>query len=222
MQQQQDGRMFTCRWCALPTVVCGGCDRGQSYCCCTCRHSARHASTKRAQKRYWRSHKGKMQASKRKQTYRQARKFSDQKGTDHPKTQACDRASVGFDETRANIGSQLEAQEDLAHDVENHTHSKSPADPVDAEGHCAGEQPSCASCTQQPKGQESGPRANHPLSDACDQDVWPHRAQRCCVCSCPVLLVRVSNRWRRVAGPGRSAAGATRCPRVPRAGPTVG
>ena len=65
-------RLRTCRApsCRAMFFVCVRCDRGQRYCCDTCRKAARRGQTRAANARYQRTEAGKLAHRARQKTYR--------------------------------------------------------------------------------------------------------------------------------------------------------
>jgi hypothetical protein len=67
-------RRYHCRGCGIAVWVCGGCERGQSYCPGDCKEVRRGEQLRRAAARYQRSRRGALNHGARQRRYRQRRR----------------------------------------------------------------------------------------------------------------------------------------------------
>jgi len=67
-------RRYHCRACGIAVWVCGGCERGQSYCPGDCKEVRRGEQLRRAAARYQRSRRGALNHASRQRRYRQRRR----------------------------------------------------------------------------------------------------------------------------------------------------
>ena len=64
------GRLYNCVRCHAQSMICRSCDRGHQYCSPRCAAQARQIHTKRAQKKYQTSYKGRLSSADRQRRFR--------------------------------------------------------------------------------------------------------------------------------------------------------
>lgn len=67
-------RLYNCARCHKQVVLCSYCDNGNIYCLDGCAAQARRASSRRANKRYRRGRKGRINAARRQANYRRRKR----------------------------------------------------------------------------------------------------------------------------------------------------
>lgn len=76
-------RLFNCASCSSQTTICSKCDRGNIYCGSMCSREARTRNHRKANKRYQKTQKGRMNNAERQRRYRLRQSEKNKKVTDH-------------------------------------------------------------------------------------------------------------------------------------------